>query len=167
MSAASGQTILYRITKQLKQLHVFLKLLRFSVNMFAFCNNCIVSNRHQEAVVLKWEDKESTTMPFPMKTGKTCQVQHRKIATWVLNLMNKLFGRPQMRQELASWHYSNWSGRDWTAVEACVIGKCAWFQNVELKLIFHESHLCGDINEWTRCNASEAVLPVQIVCLFH
>lgn len=46
------------------------KLLRFSVNTFAFCLNCIVYHRHQEAVVLKLEDKESTTMPFPMKTAK-------------------------------------------------------------------------------------------------
>lgn len=67
MSAASGQTILYRITKQFQQRHVFRN---FSVNTFAFCLNCIVCHRHQEAVVLKLEDKESTTMPFPMNTAK-------------------------------------------------------------------------------------------------
>lgn len=72
----------------------FLKLLRFSVNTFAFRNNCTVCHRHQEAVVLKREDKESTTMPFPMKTAKhvcysTGKWQHGYWIWWIKYLADR------------------------------------------------------------------------------
>lgn len=70
------------------------KLLRFSVNTFAFCLNCIVCHRHQEAAVLKLEDKESTTMPFPMKTAKhvcysTGKWQHGYWIWWIKYLADR------------------------------------------------------------------------------